>query len=60
MLKNALHCRKCLTFDKATIRKTFSDFRRTHSDTWHEDITKFTEDQLSLLSDMLISPSYYA
>ncbi|KAG2196811.1 hypothetical protein INT47_002738 [Mucor saturninus] len=45
---------------QATIRKTFSDFRRTHSDTWHEDMYKFDEDQLSLLSDMLISPSYYA
>lgn len=45
---------------QATIRKTFSDFRRTHSDTWHEDMHKFTEDQLSILSDMLISPSYYA
>ncbi|CAO3588698.1 unnamed protein product [Absidia cylindrospora] len=45
---------------QSTIRKTFSDFRRTHSDTWHEDVTKFTEDQLSVLSDMLISPSYYA
>ncbi|KAI9261229.1 hypothetical protein EDC94DRAFT_122877 [Helicostylum pulchrum] len=45
---------------QATIRKTFSDFRRTHSDTWHEDMLKFNEDQLSLLSDMLISPSYYA
>ncbi|KAI8327989.1 hypothetical protein BC941DRAFT_364207, partial [Chlamydoabsidia padenii] len=45
---------------QSTIRKTFSDFRRTHSDTWHEDINKFTEDQLSLLNDMLISPSYYA
>ncbi|ORZ04733.1 hypothetical protein BCR42DRAFT_474389 [Absidia repens] len=45
---------------QSTIRKTFSDFRRTHSDTWHEDVTKFTEDQLSMLSDMLISPSYYA
>ncbi|CDS14218.1 hypothetical protein LRAMOSA06388 [Lichtheimia ramosa] len=45
---------------QATVRKTFSDFRRTHSDTWHEDITKFTEDQLSILNDMLISPSYYA
>ncbi|KAI9483082.1 MAG: hypothetical protein EXX96DRAFT_599664 [Benjaminiella poitrasii] len=45
---------------QTTIRKTFSDFRRTHSDTWHEDMLKFSEDQLSILSDMLISPSYYA
>lgn len=45
---------------QATVRKTFSDFRRTHSDTWHEDMVKFNEDQLSILNDMLISPSYYA
>ncbi|KAI8379085.1 uncharacterized protein BYT42DRAFT_495617 [Radiomyces spectabilis] len=45
---------------QATIRKTFSDFRRTHSDTWHEDMNQFDEDQLSILNDMLISPSYYA
>ncbi|KAI8373532.1 hypothetical protein EDC96DRAFT_498664 [Choanephora cucurbitarum] len=45
---------------QATIRKTFSDFRRTHTDTWHEDMLKFDEDQLSVMSDMLISPSYYA
>ncbi|KAI8988823.1 hypothetical protein BDB01DRAFT_842338 [Pilobolus umbonatus] len=45
---------------QSTIRKTFSDFRRTHSDTWHEDMLKFNEDQLSILNDMLISPSYYA
>ncbi|KAI9033800.1 hypothetical protein CLU79DRAFT_851017 [Phycomyces nitens] len=45
---------------QSTVRKTFSDFRRTHSDAWHEDMNKFTEDQLSMLSDMLISPSYYA
>ncbi|KAL9538165.1 hypothetical protein MBANPS3_011145 [Mucor bainieri] len=45
---------------QATIRKTFSDFRRTHSDTWHEDMLKFDQDQLSVLNDMLISPSYYA
>ncbi|KAI8975614.1 hypothetical protein BDF20DRAFT_879640 [Mycotypha africana] len=45
---------------QATVRKTFSDFRRTHSDTWHEDMHKFTSDQLSILSDMLISPTYYA
>ncbi|KAI9321667.1 hypothetical protein BX666DRAFT_1850314 [Dichotomocladium elegans] len=45
---------------QSTVRKTFSDFRRTHSDTWHEDIIHFTDDQLSILNDMLISPSYYA
>ncbi|CAG8478849.1 9710_t:CDS:10, partial [Acaulospora colombiana] len=45
---------------QTAVKKTFTDFRRTHQDTWHEDMKQFTEDQLSLLSDMLISPSYYA
>ncbi|KAJ3354573.1 hypothetical protein HDU83_005024 [Entophlyctis luteolus] len=45
----------------ATVSKTFADFRRTHQDTWKQDgITHFTEDQLSSLSDLLISSSYYA
>ncbi|KAJ3037851.1 hypothetical protein HDV00_001266 [Rhizophlyctis rosea] len=43
-----------------TVSKTFADFRRTHQDNWHEDMREFTEDQLYLLSDLLISPSYYA
>lgn len=43
-----------------TVKNTFADFKRTHQDTWHEDSQKFTEDQLYLLSDLLISPSYYA
>ncbi|CAG8443048.1 10173_t:CDS:10 [Funneliformis mosseae] len=45
---------------QTTVKKTFADFRRTHQDSWHEDMKQFTEDQLSVLSDMLISPSYYA
>ncbi|RGB33631.1 hypothetical protein C1646_815894 [Rhizophagus diaphanus] len=45
---------------QTTVKKTFADFRRTHQDSWHEDMKQFTEDQLSILSDMLISPSYYA
>jgi hypothetical protein len=44
----------------STVKKTYADFKRTHQDTWHEDIQKFTEDQLSILTDLLISPSYYA
>ncbi|ORY39104.1 hypothetical protein BCR33DRAFT_662528, partial [Rhizoclosmatium globosum] len=44
-----------------TVSKTFADFRRTHQDTWKEEGMKaFTEDQLSILSDLLISSSYYA
>jgi proteasome activator subunit 4 len=41
------------------VSRTFSEFRRTHQDTWHEDRTKFSSDQLEELSDLLISPSYY-
>ncbi|KAI8616672.1 hypothetical protein BC830DRAFT_1117031 [Chytriomyces sp. MP71] len=45
----------------ATVSKTFSDFRRTHQDTWkNEGMHAFTEEQLSILSDLLISSSYYA
>ncbi|KAI8849542.1 hypothetical protein BC829DRAFT_442956 [Chytridium lagenaria] len=52
-----------------TVSKMFSEFRRTqhlltfrlqHQDTWREDMLKFDEDQLSVLSDLLISASYYA
>ncbi|KAJ3398810.1 hypothetical protein HDU80_008541 [Chytriomyces hyalinus] len=45
----------------ATVSKTFADFRRTHQDNWKEEGMKaFTEDQISILSDLLISSSYYA
>ncbi|KAJ3061239.1 hypothetical protein HDU98_002852 [Podochytrium sp. JEL0797] len=43
-----------------TVSKTFADFRRTHQDTKEEGMKAFTEDQLSILSDLLISSSYYA
>ncbi|GJJ09449.1 hypothetical protein Clacol_003672 [Clathrus columnatus] len=44
----------------STVRKCASDFRKSHTDTWHEDINHFTEDQLSTLSTMLSGNSYYA
>ncbi|KAG0049518.1 hypothetical protein BGZ83_005704 [Gryganskiella cystojenkinii] len=43
-----------------TVKKVFSDFKRTHQDTWHEDSKRFSQEELEVLSDMLISPSYYA
>ncbi|KAF9193043.1 hypothetical protein BGZ51_004276 [Haplosporangium sp. Z 767] len=43
-----------------TVKKVFGDFKRTHQDTWHEDQKWFTAEELEVLSDMLISPSYYA
>ncbi|KAJ3146965.1 hypothetical protein HDU86_008326 [Geranomyces michiganensis] len=43
-----------------SVSKTFADFRRTHQDNWQNDLMAFNEDQRELLSDLLISPSYYA
>eukprot|EP00057_Strongylocentrotus_purpuratus_P019391 XP_011673865.1 PREDICTED: proteasome activator complex subunit 4 isoform X2 [Strongylocentrotus purpuratus] len=43
-----------------TVRKTLSDFRRTHHDNWHEHKQSFTDDQLVVLTDLLVSPNYYA
>ncbi|KAL1501106.1 hypothetical protein ABEB36_006493 [Hypothenemus hampei] len=43
----------------ATIRKTMGDFKRTHHDNWELHKLKFTEDELSLLSDLSVPPSYY-
>lgn len=45
---------------QATVKKTLSEFRRTHHDNWQMHRQKFTDDQLSVLTDLLISPSYYA
>ncbi|CAG0888612.1 unnamed protein product [Cyprideis torosa] len=43
-----------------TVRKTLSNFKRTHHDNWHEHKRKFSDDQLATLTDLLVSPSYYA
>jgi proteasome activator subunit 4 len=45
---------------QTSVRKCLSEFRRTHYDNWAEHQLKFNENQLSTLSDILISPSYYA
>jgi len=44
----------------STIKKVFQDFKRTHQDQWQEHKTKFSDDQLGVLTDLLVSPSYYA
>ncbi|ESP01604.1 hypothetical protein LOTGIDRAFT_207699 [Lottia gigantea] len=43
-----------------TVKKTLSDFRRTHHDNWLDHKQMFTDDQLVILTDLLISPNYYA
>ncbi|XP_056636067.1 proteasome activator complex subunit 4-like [Diorhabda sublineata] len=43
----------------ATIRKTLGDFKRTHHNNWETHKLKFTEEELCLLSDLTVPPSYY-
>lgn len=43
-----------------TVKKTLSEFRRTHHDNWQEHRQCFTDDQLLVLTDLLVSPCYYA
>lgn len=43
-----------------TVKKTLSNFRRTHHDNWQEHKQQFTDDQLLVLTDLLVSPCYYA
>merc|ERR1719479_572908 len=43
-----------------TIKKTLQDFKRTHQDNWQDHKLKFSDDQLAVLTDLLVSPSYYA
>ncbi|CAF3747890.1 unnamed protein product [Rotaria sp. Silwood1] len=42
-----------------SVKKTLSEFRRTHHDSWHQHREKFTDDQLITFDDVLISPNYY-
>lgn len=42
------------------IKKTLSSFKRTHLDNWCDHKRKFTENQLAVITDILVSPSYYA
>ena len=45
---------------KATVSQAFADFKRTHQDNWASDRNRFTPEQLELISDMLVAPSFYA
>jgi len=44
----------------SSIRKTLGDFKRTHHDNWEQHKQKFTEEQLAVLTDLIVPPSYYA
>lgn len=45
---------------QATVRKTFSEFKRTHMDNWASERLLFNEEELDAISELLVSPSYYA
>ena len=42
------------------IKKSFNEFKRTHQDNWQDHRAKFTEDQLVVINDLLVSQNYYA
>ncbi|CAK5017318.1 unnamed protein product [Meloidogyne enterolobii] len=42
-----------------TVKRALSEFKRTHQDEWHEHKLEFTEDQLQILTDLIVSPTYY-
>ena len=45
---------------KQTVRKTFGEFWRTHQDTWPQLKTRFSDDDLTTLTNLLASPSYFS
>jgi proteasome activator subunit 4 len=45
---------------KSSVRKTIAEFRRTHLDNWQEIKEHFTEEQLTGITDVLVSPLHYA
>lgn len=42
------------------MKRTLSEFRRTHQDNWQQHRQSFTAEQLLVLTDLLVSPCYYA
>ena len=47
-------------FFQVSVKKTLQEFKRTHQDNWQDHKQKFSEDELNVLTDLLVSPSYYA
>ena len=44
----------------AIIKETLQGFKRTHHDDWQEHKQKFTEHQLDVLDELLVSQSYFS
>jgi len=45
---------------KTAVQKCFKDFWNTHNEMWSVYKQQFDEDQLEVLTDLLVSPNYYA
>ncbi|KAF5374850.1 hypothetical protein D9758_000077 [Tetrapyrgos nigripes] len=42
------------------VKNCAASFKKTHTDTWHEDQKRFDDNQLGILSTLLTGSSYYA
>ncbi len=61
LIKVSYFTAHCVPFShQMTVKKALSNFRRTHYDNWQDHKQKFTDDQLVVLTDLLVSPNYYA
>jgi proteasome activator subunit 4 len=47
-------------FYSGTVKVTVQNFKRTHQDNWAEHQASFSEEELLELTNLLISPTYYA
>lgn len=45
---------------RSTVKETVRNFTKTHHETWHFQKDLFSDDQLLILTDLLVSPNYYA
>lgn len=59
-INESVHLIHNLCLFQMTVKKTLSNFRRTHHDNWQQHKQQFTDDQLLVLTDLLVSPCYYA
>jgi proteasome activator subunit 4 len=44
---------------RGTVKKALNEFKRTHQDMWAQHKQEFNEDQLAILTSVLVSPNYY-
>lgn len=45
---------------KTPLSKLFSEFRRTHKDSWEAQRLLFTEEELDALNSVQMAPTYFA